>query len=184
MNRVYKQAILDQKLPAHQARDLFERILDMHSQHKSPTKSGVFTETDAAAVNQFASRNFFRVYSLHLHTVKSREHITVKVQEPERLDQHRSSRAAGTSEVEQAWRSVMGSASSTVGPCSKQSDGEAGADLHPVQSDGKEGGLGTALQAEVGTAFDLAFEVRLATFEQRLQQFPAPRPFQSGIEVK
>lgn len=78
MKRLHAHAVVEHKLTETEARGLFETLIQRHSRQLPPFSVGVFSLEEASTVRDYASRHFFRYYSMHAYVYTRRQDLSVR----------------------------------------------------------------------------------------------------------
>jgi len=181
MERVHTKSILDERLPIEKAQEMFERLLQLHSQQLPPYRVGAFTKQEADLLRDHAARSFFRLYALHLFASQHCEDLAVDLRElrlvpqvPDLAPLHVSFQVDPL-EAMQPIPPQAEVAAKAGGGLRPQPSMEAG-DLASGSSTNREAPSSDAAQADVHRAVEAALQLRLGALDEKLQQLPSPTP--------
>jgi len=77
MQVLHSRAIVKDKMPEEQARELFEALMQRHSRQLPPYSVGAFSPPEALAARDFVGRGFFRHYKMYAFAYNHRQEVEV-----------------------------------------------------------------------------------------------------------
>lgn len=186
MKTLHMRAVVEEKLSESEARELFERLMTRHGRQLPPFSVAAFSLEDLLVAKEYASRSFFRHYSMHVFVNTRRQDLSVRTltenvtpKIPQGTELHtrfeldprevpelqdlfvdpEAEAAAERDEQEAAAAAEAAAAESAAAAAGGQSDGASRSPAH-------------GSKAEVDAAIDAALKAHLPALDQRLNKLP------------
>eukprot|EP00933_Yihiella_yeosuensis_P021281 TRINITY_DN16873_c0_g1_i4.p1 TRINITY_DN16873_c0_g1~~TRINITY_DN16873_c0_g1_i4.p1 ORF type:complete len:325 (-),score=82.86 TRINITY_DN16873_c0_g1_i4:376-1350(-) len=81
MRVLHSHSVVQKKMEEHEARKLLEDLLIRHMRQLPPFSVGIFSEEEVTAIRDYASRTFFRHFSMYAYMYTQRKDLVVRMRQ-------------------------------------------------------------------------------------------------------